>query len=707
MRKIVLYFSLALIFVFVSTTVYGLIILVGDYAIDEEKLIFKSATTLVDENGEEITKIYIENREPVSIKKIPKHVLDAFISIEDARFYKHYGVDFKAISRAMYRNVLSLNKVEGGSTITQQLAKNTFLSSEKSITRKVKELFISMNLEYRYSKRQILEWYLNQVYFGHGTYGIQAASKFYFNKDVQNLTVSEGAMLAALLKAPSTYSPILHADESLTRRNLVLQSMGKLGYLTPKEVLRNKGTTLGLQMQERKDEPQFASYIDLVLEEAERVYHFSNYELLRGGYTIVVPMNKKIQESAYRILQDSNQYDKSNKDIQSSFVLLDNKNGGVIAAYGGRNYVSKGINRVLIQRQPGSTFKPLAVYAPAMELKKYTPYSLLPNEQMDFQGYKPKNYKDKYTNKISLYDAILYSANVPAVYVLDKISVQASKDFLSKLQLQLPDSGLAVALGGLNQGVSPLQLSGAYRTFATNGMYSTPRFINQIKDSTGDVITESEEEPIRVFSEQTSWYITKMLQSVVQKGTAVTGQYDGVLAGKTGTTNWEGKKNAVRDVWFVGYTPSFVGAIWLGFDRTDESHYVSTGSSQATILFKKILQETADKNKIAFTKPKDVKDLEPPVHLAKIESFRGEIDFTPLSLFTAHFTWDKQPDDRVVYRLYREEEGEDKFITQVTGESTVSVKYLNLFTKKRYYLVPYDKYTKQEGTKSEAITLSY
>ena len=216
MYKKGLYAIAALVGIFLLGLIgYIIILFLGNYVIDEKKIVMDSATRLVDENGDELTKLYVKNRDLVSIDKIPKHVQQAFISIEDVRFYEHHGIDFKSIGRALYRDILAGGSVEGGSTLTQQLAKNVFLSNDKTLLRKTKEVVVAINLEQRYSKQKLLEMYLNQIYFGHGAYGIQAASKLYFNKDVSELTVEEGALLAALPKAPNSYSPILHPEKSI------------------------------------------------------------------------------------------------------------------------------------------------------------------------------------------------------------------------------------------------------------------------------------------------------------------------------------------------------------------------------------------------------------------------------------------------------------------------------------------------------------
>jgi len=248
---------------------YITILFLGDYVIDEKKLIFHASSKIVDHNGEEVASLYTENRRPVSIAEVPDNVKNAFIAVEDKRFYEHHGIDFKSVSRAVYKDILAGGKVEGGSTITQQLAKNTFLTNDKTFLRKTKEVIIAINLERDYSKDKLLEMYLNQLYFGHGVYGIQAAANYFFNKDVKDLTVCEGAVLASIPKAPSTYSPILNPEKSRERRNVILGMMNEQGYISSKGTVRAQGSTLGLHVKEKSKNPWLDSYIYLVIKEAE------------------------------------------------------------------------------------------------------------------------------------------------------------------------------------------------------------------------------------------------------------------------------------------------------------------------------------------------------------------------------------------------------------------------------------------------------
>jgi penicillin-binding protein 2A len=701
MIKKVLIGLAAVIGVFVLSLVgYMVIIFLGDYGIDEKKLVFPSATKLVDESGNEISKMYREDREIVAITDIPKHVQQAFIAVEDARFYEHSGIDIKAIGRAVYKDILARAKVEGGSTITQQLAKNVFLTNDKSFLRKTKELTIALSLENKYTKDQILEMYLNHIYFGHGAYGIQSASKTYFNKNIWDLTVDEAATLAALPKAPNTYSPIKNPDKARDRRNVVLSLMQKNGYLTAEDTVRYQGKTIATQPKQLQKEPAYATYTDMIIKEAEEKYNLSYDELLEGGYTIVVPLNTKAQKVAYAEFQDANNFPGKDKNAQGAFVLMDSKTGGIRAAIGGRDYENRGLNRVYVKRQPGSTMKPPLVYAPALETGEYTPYSLLKNERMAFDDYKPHNYDNRYSPDITMYDAIKSSANIPAVWLLNEVGIKESKTYLEKMNMGIEDNGLSIALGGLSEGYTPLEMTKAYRAFAEGGKVVEPYVITEIKNRHGEIIGEHEKKEAEVYSKQTAWNMTRMLESVVKEGTGKAGTYDGALAGKTGSTNIPTIKNGTKDAWFVGYTPDVVGAIWMGYDKTDDQHYLVEGSNYPTKMMKDILSEIDDNAKPVFAKPDDVEELDAPIRLGDVTDMKADMTFTPLGLFTIKLAWTPLADERVEYHVYRVDGEEAKLEGKVTGEGHYEVKFVNAFHPPSFYVVPYNPQTNQEGTKS-------
>ncbi|MEM5661426.1 penicillin-binding transpeptidase domain-containing protein [Bacillus cereus] len=307
---------------------------------------------------------------------------------------------------------------------------------------------------------------------------------------------------------------------------------------------------------------------------------------------------------------------------------MDNRTGGIKAAIGGRKYVPRGFNRVFAKRQPGSVLKPLIVYAPALETKKYNPYSLLTNERNSFEGYEPRNYNHEYSKEMTMYDAILESANVPAVSLLNELGVEEGKQYLEKGNVHIADAGLSTALGGLKNGVSTFDLVKMYRSFLANGNIIEPHVIDKVLNRHGAVIGESPKVETKIFSKQTAWYMTKMLEGVVKEGTARVGVYNGALAGKTGTTSLPNDDKGARDMWFVGYTPNLVGAVWIGYDRTDKEHQLQGESASATKLFKKILTKANVEHKEKFMKPEGVETIGAPIRLRKIEDVKMKLSFS-------------------------------------------------------------------------------
>lgn len=685
--------------VLLSLIIFFFVILVGHFVIDEEKLALKQTTTLVDENGEFITHLFIEHREPVSLKEIPDHVKHAFIAIEDARFYEHVGIDVRAIVRALYRDLLAGEKVEGGSTITQQLVKRVFLTSEKTFLRKTKEVLIAINLERRYSKDEILEMYLNEIYFGHGAYGIQAAAKFYFNKDVSELSIEEGALLAGLPKAPNSYSPLVDIEKSKQRRNLVLTVMERQGYLEEDVAKRLKETEVTIDVRPLPEENEaYFTYIDMVIDEAEKKYGISNEELLTGGYRIVVPMNVHIQERSYEKILRDEYFPSGNEDAEAAFVLIDAKTGGVLAVCGGREYVRLGLNRVNVKRQPGSTFKPLAVYAPALEFGGFQPYSLLKDEKIDYDGYVPRNYDDKYRGAVTMYEAVRDSINASAVWLLNEIGIDTSLSLLTKFGFDIKDRGLAIALGGLTDGVTPMQLANAYQVFANEGKRIEPYFIKEIYNAEGVKIGEADVRKERIISAQTAWYMTRMLEAVVREGTGRHGSVRSALAGKTGTTSYPGVEGATMDAWFVGYTPNVVGALWMGYDVTTTERFLHGGSAYPTVLFKDIINELPRSLSASqFEKPARVEELPPPVTLPTISDLKATLAVGGGGILSIELSWTAANDERIVYYIYEREEGKRTLVDTVTNTDRYYIPTFNPFTKKTYEIVPFDPTTNQFG----------
>ncbi|WP_257349409.1 transglycosylase domain-containing protein [Pseudalkalibacillus decolorationis] len=698
----------AIALIFLSLLGYMGIIFAGNYVIDEKDLVMSSATTLVDDKGDVITKLYAQNRELVEIEDIPEHVQQAFIAVEDRRFYDHSGIDYQAIGRALYKDILAGGKVEGGSTITQQLAKNIFLSHDKTWLRKTKEAIIAINLERKYTKKEILEMYLNQIYFGHGAYGIQSASKLFFDKEVGELTLEEGALLAGLPKAPNGYSPIDHPEKSKKRRDLVLSLMADVDFISAEQAVRAQGKTISLHVHRLEKNPAYLTYIDMVLDEAKKRYSLSSMEVLKGGYKIAVPMNPAAQKTSYKAFQNDTYFNGSDKSVspQGAFVLMDPNKGGVLAVQGGRDYVRQGFNRVTAKRQPGSTFKPLAVYGPALEMKKWEPYSLLKDERLDYGGYTPENYDGNYQGTVSMYEAIVDSINAPAVWLLNKIGMSRSLEYLQKLGMDVNERQLGVALGGLDKGVSPLQIASAFSAFANEGSRVEPYFIQAIYDRDGKLIEETNPKEKKVFSKQTAWYMTKMLRSVMTDGTGKKGDVNTDLAGKTGTTTFEQVDGANKDLWFAGYTPKAVGAVWIGYDRTTKQRYMEGSSSDPTVMFKDILKEIPEQQKLAFQKPKGVKDLEPPIEMVAIDDLSAQFAFSRFGVPGVELTWTASEDERLMYKIYINTEDGPEKVDTVIGEGSYTVVSPKLFTFPEFYVVPYNPLTKKDGEPSNTISTS-
>ncbi|RBW69310.1 transglycosylase domain-containing protein [Bacillus taeanensis] len=692
--------------IFLGLIGYLLIIFAGNYVIDEKKLVMNETTTIVDEEEHVITKLYVQNRELVDIKDIPDHVKNTFLAVEDIRFYEHSGIDMKAIFRALYRDLLAGSKVEGGSTITQQLAKNIFLSNEKSFLRKTKEVIIALNLEHEYTKSKILEMYLNQIYFGHGAYGIQSASHLYFNKKVSELTVEEGALLAALPKAPASYSPIDYPEKSKERRDLVLSLLAKHNFISAQEAVRLQGKTLSLNVQKLTKDESYLTYIDMILEEAEKKYHLTSAEVLRGGYKIVVPMNKTVQQTVFKLFQKGEYFPGSNSEErpEGGLVLMDSTTGGIIAVQGGREYAPQGFNHIYAKRQPGSTFKPLAVYGPALESENYDPYTLLKDERINYGGYEPQNYNNSYQGEVTMYDALKDSLNAPAVWLLNEMGIDKAKKTLTKLDFAIFDNDLKIALGGIDEGVSPYQLMKAYRAFNENGKLIEPYVISKIYNQNGKLIGQAVPEEKQVFSKQTAWYMTKMLEAVVKEGTAQKGEIHTALAGKTGTTSYEKIQNGNRDAWFVGYTPEVVGAVWIGYDRTDNNHYLTGGSSYPTALMKDLLNEMPSQNGLVFKKPKGAAELEPPIRFVEINDLEGGVTFAN-GWPSVRLTWTPAEDDRLQYHIYETDGEKRTLLDTVTGAGEYISKNLSLFTEKQYLIVPYNPQIDREGKESNAANV--
>ena len=493
--------------------------------------------------------------------------------------------------------------VAGGSTITQQLAKNVFLTHERTYTRKVKEVILTKKIERTYSKDEIIERYLNHIYFGEGAWGIQRASHIYFGKDVSQLTLSESAMLVGLIKAPSVLSPIKNLNQSVERRNLVLTLMENEGYIDQSDVEKAKDQVIVLKGKKIDDEykGKYPYYVDHIIEEAIEKYNLTENEILSGGLHIYTELNPIIQKNAEQVYKNESMFPKSQPDqlIQSGGIFINPSTGGINALVGGRGeHTFRGFNHATqLIRQPGSTMKPLAVYTPALE-QGYEPFDLLEDQPLDIGGYEPNNYDKKFRGQVTMFDALVQSYNVPAVWLLNQMGLKYGINAVERfgIPLQEEDHELGLALGGMSQGTSPLRMAQAFSTFANKGLMVEAHAIQRIEDVNGERLGVWQKNASRVTEPEVAQKITYMLKGVVDEGTGVNAQVNGLdVAGKTGTTELPAGLGGggAKDHWFVGYTPQLVGAIWLGYDQTDQDHYLTASSGgTAAVIFNQIIAES-------------------------------------------------------------------------------------------------------------------
>ncbi|HZH61681.1 MAG TPA: PBP1A family penicillin-binding protein, partial [Metabacillus sp.] len=476
-------------------------------------------TVIYDQHGNIASKLSNSSIEGVILDEIPEDVVHAVIATEDQRFYHHHGVNYFSILKASVTNLFRGEIVAGGSTITQQLAKNVFLSHERTYTRKIKEFILTKKIERTYSKDEIMERYLNQIYFGEGAWGIQRAAQTYFGKDAGQLTLGESAMLAGLIKAPSTLSPIKNIDQSIQRRNIVLSLMKKEGYITEDEMKNAKAQQIVLDKREVKDEykGKYPYYVDYLIEEAIRKYDVTENEILSGGLHIYTELNPVIQKAAEKVYKTQTLFPESQPDqiIQSGGVFLHPSTGGIQALVGGRSdHTFRGFNHASqLVRQPGSTMKPLAVYTPALE-QGYEPFDLLIDQPITFEGgYQPKNYDHQYRGQTTMFDAVIHSYNVPAVWLLNEIGLEKGIQAVERFSIPLEkeDHSLSLALGGMSKGTSPLLMAQAFSAFPNDGVMVEAHSIQKIEDTNGDVIAEWQSKATRVTESEVAQKITYLL----------------------------------------------------------------------------------------------------------------------------------------------------------------------------------------------------
>ena len=586
---------------------------------------YSVTTQIMDMDGNYVEKLNsAENRIPVEFDEISPNVIAALVAIEDQRFYDHNGVDIIRIGGAMIANLKAGRTVQGGSTIDQQLVGLVLLDrSEKSYTRKIREAVLAIQLNKKYTKDEIITFYLNRAFFGRRAYGIEAAANTFFSKSASDLTVEESALLVGMIQNPSKWSPVSYPENALSRRNLVLEQMVDIGYLTQEQCDEFKQTEIALNLNSNQvvnEEGElvntFQSFVDVVIEESLVALGLEDSEstLYTGGYIIYTTMDPDLQKYMYQYYNNDDNFPASEYGelLQSSAVVIDPSTGAVRGLMGGRNVTGeRQLNHVTqITRQPGSSFKPVAVYAPAFEAG-YSLGSVADDYPMDYNGHVFNNLTRACKGLMTYREAIKGSVNTVAVKVLDQIGISNGYKFAENLGIStlVPngtnnDMNLSLALGGLTDGVRPIELAAAYAAFANEGVYIEPYTVTKITNMDGVVLYENKPEMKAAMKESTAYMISDALASATSEsgGTGGRAKLSGrVTAGKTGTTTDR------KDYWFAGYTPQYACVVWMGYDQPKQINSITSAGGSCGPVFKAIM-EYAHQGLPAetFTRPDDV-----------------------------------------------------------------------------------------------------
>ncbi|WP_226529150.1 transglycosylase domain-containing protein [Metabacillus niabensis] len=556
---------------------------------------------IFDHEGRLISEIVTDqqNRTYLSYEDIPDVVKTVYIESEDKRFFEHIGFDAAGMLRAVLINSQSQSVEQGGSTITQQLARNVYLSHEQSYNRKLSELLYSYQLEKNFTKEQILEAYLNAIYFGNGTYGIGSASSYYFNKQIQELSLAELVFISAIPNNPTMYDPVKNFHATKERQERLLQILYEHGSISSDELQDAMKDSINLSIKTRTDtNADYVTYVHHELKQliAEKEGFAQQAESSKNNDTLEKQLNEKVNqvlskgviihtaletERQNTLVRAIEQYIPSN-NIQGSAAVINHKTHKIVALSGGKNYEKYSFNRAYqAYRQPGSAIKPLLDYAPYIDITGATATSKVDAGEFCKDDWCPENYSGKNYGKVTLETALKYSYNTAAVRMLDQIGIEKGFSYLDPFQfanISNSDHQLPAAIGGVSIGVSPLELTNAYTTFGNKGFFYQNHAITKVTDLNGQTLYEWKEEPTRVWKESTNTQMLSLLSAVVKSGTGQKAYFPSdYIGGKTGTSN------NYYDLWFAGLTETYTGAVWVGKDQPANIERMYTQSPQQLI----------------------------------------------------------------------------------------------------------------------------
>ena len=558
----------------------------------------KATTIIYDKNGDQAGSLTGQKGTYVELDAISENLQNAVVATEDRSFYKNSGINYGRFFLA----ILTLGRSGGGSTITQQLAKNAYLSQDQTVERKAKEFFLALEINKKYSKKEILTMYLNNAYFGNGVWGIEDASKKYFGVSASQLSLDQSAVLAGMLKGPEIYNPLYSVENATNRRNTVLQNMVAAGYIDQATADQSAAVDIHGQLVDayegKSEDYRYPSYFDAVINEAVNEYGLTEEDIVKNGYRIYTELDQNYQASMQVIYDNTALFPvaEDGTRAESGSVALDPKTGGVRALVGrvgsdqnpgfrSYNYATQAA------RSPGSTIKPLVVYSPAVA-EGWSTNKELDNSTTQYGSYEVNNYAGIQSSPtVPMYQALAESLNLPAVATANDLGLDTVFEYGKKFGLNMDkvDKSLAVALGA-GVTTNPMQMAQAYGTFANGGVMNDAHLITKIENASGQVVKSHSQKSTRVLSGSTTDKMTNMMLGTFSNGTGVNAApYGYTMAGKTGTTETSFNKDLSGDQWVIGYTPDVVISQWLGFPTTDENHYLTDSSAgTASEIFRNV-----------------------------------------------------------------------------------------------------------------------